>query len=94
MSTLSNEQKQPPPSNPPLTFEKTFNTSLIDSGRWTNTFLSTIHNHTYPLNHYSSSLSKTNYWQSQPSLITRESVLKAARDVLPPGVIDHLTSTH
>jgi hypothetical protein len=76
-----------------ISFERTSNQSLVDSGRWSNTLLSTI-NHTYPVSHYQSSISKTNFWQSQPSLITRESVLKAARDVLPPGVIDHLTSTH
>jgi hypothetical protein len=71
-------------------FERTSNQSLIDSGRWSNTLLSTITNNTYPLG----TISKTNSWQFQPSLITREAVLKAARDVLPPGVIDHLTSTH
>ena len=69
------------------------NQSLIDSGQWSHTVLSTINN-TYPLSHYQSSGSQTNFWQSQPSLITREAVLKAARDVLPPGVIDHLKSTH
>ena len=72
------------------------NNSMRDSGRWSNTLLSTITNNTYPLgmqnlNQYSS---KTNSWQFQSSLITREAVLKAARDVLPPGVIDHLTSKH
>jgi len=75
-------------------FERTSNQSLIDSGRWSNTMLSTIHNNTYPLHHYQSTISKNNFWQSQPSLITREAVIKAARDVLPPGVIDHLSSTH
>jgi hypothetical protein len=75
-------------------FERTSNQSLIDSGRWSNTMLSTIGNNTYPLSmQQTSSLSKHNYWQSQPSLITREAVLKAARDVLPPGVIDRLSST-
>jgi len=73
-------------------FERTSNQSLINSGQWSNTILSTIHNNTYPLNHYQSSISKNNFWQSQPSLITREAVIKAARDVLPPGVVDHLTS--
>lgn len=60
-----------------------------------NTMLSTI-NKTYPLSTHGqlSSTNKTNFWQSQPSLITREAVLKAARDVLPPGVIDHLTTKH
>jgi hypothetical protein len=89
ISTLpkSNINKQKPRS-----FERT--TSLIDSGRWSNVLLSTMHNNTYPLHNYQSPLTKNNFWQSQPSLITREAVLKAARDVLPPGVIDHLTSTH
>ncbi|UJR13443.1 hypothetical protein I4U23_000457 [Adineta vaga] len=81
-----------------ISFERTSNSSLIDSGRWSNTMPTKITNNTYPIGiqtlQHSPSLSKTNYWQSQPSLITRESVLKAARDVLPPGVIDHLTSTH
>lgn len=70
------------------------NQSLMDTGRWSQTMLSTI-NKTYPLSQQQqSSVGKTNFWQSQPSLITREAVLKAARDVLPPGVIDHLTSKH
>jgi hypothetical protein len=79
-----------------VSFERTSNQSLIDSGQWSNTMLLTINNHnnTYPLQHHQSSLSKNNFWQSQPSLITREAVIKAVRDVLPPGVIDHLTSTH
>lgn len=85
-----NEQK----SHPHI-FEKTSNQSLIDSGHWSNTLLSTIHNNTYPLQNYQSPIAKNQFWQSQTSLITREAVLKAARDVLPPGVIDHLTSkTH
>ncbi|CAF2866852.1 unnamed protein product [Rotaria sp. Silwood2] len=80
-----------------ISFERRSNQSLIDSGQWTNTMLSTIGNNTYPLgmqnlHHYQPSISKANYWQSQPSLITRESVIKAARDVLPPGVIDRLYS--
>ncbi|CAF3777599.1 unnamed protein product [Adineta steineri] len=82
-----------------IPFERTLNSSLIDSGRWSNTMPSNIGNSTYPLGiqtmqQHQPSVSKNNYWQSQPSLITREAVLKAARDVLPPGVIDHLTSTN
>jgi hypothetical protein len=79
-----------------ISFERPSNPSFIDSGQWSNTLLSTMNNtnNTYPLSHYQSSISKTNFWQSQPSLITREAVLKAARDVLPPGVIDHLKSKH
>lgn len=82
-----------------ISFERTSNSSLIDSGRWSNTIPSKIVNSTYPIrmqtsHHHQPSVSKTNYWQSQSSLITREAVIKAARDVLPPGVIDHLTSTH
>ncbi|CAF0802679.1 unnamed protein product [Adineta steineri] len=82
-----------------IPFERTLNSSLIDSGRWSNTMPSNIGNNTYPLGiqtmqQHQPSVSKNNYWQSQPSLITREAVLKAARDVLPPGVIDHLTSTN
>jgi hypothetical protein len=88
------------PTDSPLirtnSFDRTSTQSFIDSGRWSNTILSTITNNTYPLpmHHYQSSTSKTNSWQFQPNLITREAVLKAARDVLPPGVIDRLTSTH
>ena len=91
----TNEQK-PNNINPfrrTISFERPSNQSLVDSGQWSNTLLSTINN-TYPSTHHQSSGLKANYWQSQPSLITREAVLKAARDVLPPGVIDHLTSTH
>jgi hypothetical protein len=76
-----------------ISYERPSNSSFIDSGRWSNTISSTMNN-TYPLHQYQSTTSKNSYWQSQPSLITREAVLKAARDVLPPGVIDHLTSTH
>lgn len=67
------------------------NQSLIETGQWSNTMLSTI-NKTYPLT--ASTTNRTGFWQSHPSLITREAVLKAARDVLPPGVIDHLTTKH
>jgi len=82
-----------------ISLKRTSSQSFIDSGRWSNTLLSTISNSTYPLgmqnlNRYHTTISKNDYWQSQPSLITREAVIKAARDVLPPGVIDHLTSTH
>ncbi|CAF1549109.1 unnamed protein product, partial [Rotaria sp. Silwood1] len=73
-----------------ISFERRSNQSLIDSGQWTNTMLSTIGNNTYPLGIQNLHHYKTNYWQIQPSLITRESVIKAARDVLPPGVIDRL----
>ena len=90
ISTLPTTKK--PEINPTffrsISYEKPSNQSLIDSGRWSNTMLSSI------TNTYQPSLTKTAYWQSQPSLITREAVLKAARDVLPPGVIDHLTSKH
>jgi hypothetical protein len=34
----------------------------------------------------------TTHWSSQPSLVTREAVLKAARTVFSPGVIDQLNS--
>jgi len=71
-----------------MSYEKSSNSSLIDSGRWSNTLLSSMNNS------YLSSTTKNPFWQSQPSLITREAVLKAARDVLPAGVIDHLTSKH
>lgn len=64
------------------------NQSMMETGQW-----SQMINKTYPLAQQSAG-GKTNFWQSQPSLITREAVLKAARDVLPPGVIDHLTSKH
>ena len=88
---LANNNTSPVIRN--LSFERTSNQSMIDSGRWSNTMLSTIGNNTFPLG-YPSSISKNNFWQSQPSLITRDSVLKAARDVLPPGVIDHLTAKY
>ena len=72
-----------------ISYERpTSNQSLMETSRWSQTI-----NKTYPLSQQSS-VGKTNFWQSQPSLITREAVLKAARDVLPPGVIDHLTSKH
>ncbi|CAF4076909.1 unnamed protein product [Rotaria sordida] len=95
LTDLSNNDISPTIQN--ISFERKSNQSLIDSGQWTNTMLSTTGNNTYPLgmqnlHHYQSSISKNNYWQSQPSLITRESVIKAARDVLPPGVIDRLCS--
>jgi hypothetical protein len=97
LAALSNHDVSSATRN--ISFERTSNSSLIDSGRWSNTISSKIVNSTYPigmqtLHRHQPSVSKTNYWQSQSSLITREAVIKAARDVLPPGVIDHLTSTH
>jgi hypothetical protein len=97
LAELSNHDVSSPTRN--ISFERTSNSSLIDSGRWSKTIPSKIVNSTYPIrmqtsHHHQPSVSKTNYWQSQSSLITREAVIKAARDVLPPGVIDHLTSTH
>lgn len=95
-STITKQDTSPIIRN--IAFERTPNSSFIDSGRWSSTMPTKGNNNTYPIGVQtlpnSPSMSKTTYWQSQPSLITREAVLKAARDVLPPGVIDHLTTTH
>ncbi|CAF1617425.1 unnamed protein product, partial [Adineta ricciae] len=92
-TTITKQDTSPITRNIP--FERTPNSSFIDSGRWSSTMPTKTNNNTYPIGVQalpnSPSMSKTTYWQSQPSLITREAVLKAARDVLPPGVIDHLT---
>ncbi|CAF0778356.1 unnamed protein product [Adineta steineri] len=74
------------------------NQLLTDTGRWSNSMVSTLSNNTnsvlmyQTMNSYQSTLSKTNNWNSQPNLVTREAVLKAARRVFAPGVIDQLTS--
>ncbi|CAF5180489.1 unnamed protein product, partial [Rotaria magnacalcarata] len=44
------------------------------------------------VNGYQPILTKTNHWSSQPTLVTREAVLNAARKVFAPNVIDQLTS--
>jgi hypothetical protein len=78
--------------------ETTPNQLLNDSGRWSNTMMSTGGNNTnsllmyQTLHHYQPTLTKNNHWNSQPNLVTREAVLKAARRVFAPGVIDQLTS--
>jgi hypothetical protein len=73
------------------------NQFLTDTGRWSNSMISTLGNTNsllmyQTLNRYPSSINKTNHWSSQPSLVTREAVLKAARTVFAPGVIDQLNS--
>ncbi|CAF3322324.1 unnamed protein product [Rotaria sp. Silwood1] len=79
-------------------FETIPNQVLTDSGRWSNTMMSTLSNNTnssfiyQTLNGYQPILSKNNHWSSQPTLVTREAVLKAARKVFAPSVIDQLTS--
>jgi hypothetical protein len=78
-------------------FETTSNQLLNDTGRWSNSMISTLGNTNsllmyQTLNPYQPILSKTNHWSSQPSLVTREAVLKAARTVFAPGVIDQLNS--
>ena len=79
-------------------FETTPNQLLTDTGRWSNTMLSTLGSNTnsvsmyQTLNRYQPTLTKTNHWSSQPTLVTREAVLKAARTVFAPGVIDQLTT--
>jgi hypothetical protein len=79
-------------------FETTPNQLLTDTGRWSNTMLSTLGSNTnsvstyQTLNRYQPTLAKTNHWSSQPTLVTREAVLKAARTVFAPGVIDQLTT--
>lgn len=77
-------------------FERTSNQLFNDTDRWSNTILSTLTG-TNPLLMYQTTpnlyqTSKTNQWNSQPSLVTREAVLKAARKVFAPGVIDQLNS--
>ncbi|UJR33878.1 hypothetical protein I4U23_021299 [Adineta vaga] len=79
--------------------EATSNHQLLnDSGRWSNSLISTTGNNTnslsmyQTLNSYQSTLSKTNHWTSQPNLVTREAVLKAARRVFSPAIIDQLTT--
>ena len=77
-------------------FERPANQFFNDSGRWSNTMFSTLSS-TNPLLMYQTTpnlyqTSKTNQWNSQPSLVTREAVLKAARKVFAPGVIDQLNS--
>ncbi|CAF4681429.1 unnamed protein product [Rotaria sp. Silwood1] len=79
-------------------FETIPNQVLTDSGRWSNTMMSTLSNNTnssfiyQTLNGYQPILTKNNHWSSQPTLVTREAVLKAARKVFAPSVIDQLTS--
>jgi len=78
-------------------FETTPNQLLTDTGRWSNSMISTLGNTNsllmyQTLNRYQPILSKTNHWSSQPTLVTREAVLKAARTVFAPGVIDQLNS--
>jgi len=71
---------------------------LTDTGRWSNKMSSTLGNTNslimyQTLNGYTPTTTmKTNQWNSQPSLVTREAVLKAARTVFAPGVIDQLNS--
>lgn len=73
------------------------NQFLTDSGRWSNTMTSTLGSNInsplmyQTLNGYQPLASKTNHWGSQPSLVTREAVLKAARKVFSPSVVDQLT---
>ncbi|CAF3553130.1 unnamed protein product [Rotaria sordida] len=83
-------------------FETIPNQLLTDSGRWSNTMISTLSNNNnnnnsslmyQTLNGYQPIISKTHHWSSQPTLVTREAVLKAARTVFAPGVIDQLTSS-
>jgi hypothetical protein len=79
-------------------FETTQNHFLTDTGRWSNTMGSTLGNNTnslimyQTLNRYQPSISNSNHWSSQSSLVTREAVIKAARTVFAPSVIDQLTS--
>ena len=81
-----------------LVTDKTSTAPFVDSGRWTNTLGCSLASRTYPLTmqptlyHYGSSRSMSGSCHFQSSLITREAVLKAARDLLPPGVIDQLSS--
>lgn len=74
-------------------FERPSNQFFNDTGRWSNTMLSTLSS-TNPLLMYQTTpnLYQTNQWNSQHSLVTREAVLKAARKVFAPGVIDQLNS--
>lgn len=79
-------------------FETTPNQLLNDTGRWSNAMISTLDSTNsllmyQTLNRYPPTLTKTNHWSSQPTLVTREAVLKAARKVFSPGVIDQLNST-
>ncbi|CAF4939926.1 unnamed protein product, partial [Rotaria magnacalcarata] len=76
--------------NAPRTYEsyETMpNQVLTDSGRWSNTMMSTLGNNTnssamyQTVNGYQPILTKTNHWSSQPTLVTREAVLNAARKV-------------
>ncbi|CAF2999068.1 unnamed protein product [Rotaria socialis] len=79
-------------------YETMPNQVLTDSGRWSNTMMSTLGNNTnssamyQTANGYQPILTKTNHWSSQPTLVTREAVLNAARKVFAPNVIDQLTS--
>ena len=73
------------------------NQFLTDTGRWSNTMISTLGNTNsllmyQTLNRYPSTMTKGNHWSSQPSLVTREAVLNAARKVFSPSVIDQLNS--
>jgi hypothetical protein len=79
-------------------FETTPNQLLTDTGRWSNSMISTLGSNAnsssmyQTLNRFQPTLTKTNHWSSQPTLVTREAVLKAARTVFAPGVIDQLTT--
>lgn len=74
------------------------NQLLTDTGRWSNNLSLTLGSTNsllmyQTLNGYKpTTMVKTNQWNSQPSLVTREAVLKAARTVFAPGVIDQLNS--
>ena len=79
-------------------YETMPNQPLFDTGHWSNTMLSTLANKTnssimyQTMNRYPPTMSQTNHWSSQPTLVTREAVIKAARKVFDPSVIDKLTT--
>lgn len=88
--------------NNKMSFDRHKSPSIFDSGHWTTSNASIMTNTLTPLSLLKTSPISSNnntFWSSIPSstqsfqssLITREAVLKAARDVLPPGVLDHLT---
>ena len=69
---------------------------LNDTGQWSNTMMSTRTSNANPLlqyqmsNRYQPTLASNHRWGSQSSLVTREAVIKAARKVFAPAVIDQL----
>ena len=80
--------------------ESLFPQPLVDLNGTSNKMMSTfIDNMNSSLRYNSSSryqpnLSQTSQWSSQPTLVTREAVIKAARGVFAPNIIDQIAANN